>query len=55
MTVDGDGRSLKAVIHGEPIDPTRHVLDHEVKAVTYHGVRIVRDEEGYLAEVILDI
>ena len=38
VTVGGDGRSLKAVIHGEDIDPTRHVLDHEVKAVTYHGV-----------------
>jgi SHS2 domain-containing protein len=55
VTIDEDGRALKAVIRGEAIDPARHVLDHEVKAVTHHGVRIVRDEEGYLAEVILDI
>jgi SHS2 domain-containing protein len=55
VTVDADGRGLNAVIRGEPVDPTRHVLDHEVKAVTHHGVRIVRDEEGFVAEVILDI
>ena len=55
MTIDADGHALEAVIHGEPIDPDRHVLDHEVKAVTHHAISIVRDEEGYLAEVILDI
>jgi SHS2 domain-containing protein len=55
VTVDAHGRALSAEIGGEPVDPARHVLDHEVKAVTYHGVSIVRVEEGYLAEVILDI
>ena len=55
VTVDADGRALRAVIQGEPVDPARHVLDHEVKAVTYHGVSIVRDQAGYLAEVIVDI
>jgi SHS2 domain-containing protein len=55
VTIDADGRALEAVIRGEPIDPARHMLDHEVKAVTHHGVKFVRDEEGYLAEVILDI
>ncbi len=55
VTIDADGRALEAMIHGEPTDPTRHVLDHEVKAVTRHAVSIVRDEEGCLAEVILDI
>ena len=55
VTIDADGRVLDAVIHGEPIDPDRHVLDHEVKAVTHHAISIIRDEEGYLAEVIVDI
>jgi len=55
VTIDANGRALEAEIGGEPIDPARHVLDHEVKAVTHHGVSIVRDADGYLAELILDI
>jgi SHS2 domain-containing protein len=55
VTIHPDGRALNAAIHGEPVDAARHVLDHEVKAVTHHGVRLVCDDEGYVAEVILDI
>ena len=29
---------LKATAWGEPLDPARHVLAHEVKAITYHGL-----------------
>lgn len=50
-----DGRSLSATIVGEPIDPGRHVLDHEVKAATHHGLFVRRDGDGWLAEVIVDI
>ncbi len=46
---------LKAVAHGEPIDPARHELDAEVKAVTYHGLKVEPHATGWLAEVILDI
>src|SRR4051812_30034072 len=38
VRVAEDGRSLEARIDGEPIDRGRHVLDHEVKAVTRHGL-----------------
>jgi SHS2 domain-containing protein len=40
---------------GEPIDRTRHCLEHEVKAITYHGLRVERTKEGWVAEVIVDI
>jgi SHS2 domain-containing protein len=51
-----DGLSLAATIGGEPIDRDRHVLDHEVKAVTHHALDLRRrDDGGWLAEVILDI
>ena len=54
--VDGDGRAMAATISGEPIDPDRHVLDHEVKAVTHHGATLRPDEGGgWVAELILDI
>jgi SHS2 domain-containing protein len=46
---------LEAEVHGEAVDADRHVLDHEVKAVTHHGIRLVRVPEGWLGEVILDI
>jgi SHS2 domain-containing protein len=55
VRVGPDGRSLDAEIHGEPLDPDRHVVDHEVKAVTRHGLRLVKEKEGWLAELILDI
>jgi SHS2 domain-containing protein len=56
VSVAADGNALRAEIGGEPIDRGRHVLDHEVKAVTRHGLDLRRDERGaWVAEVILDI
>ncbi|HEX3151368.1 MAG TPA: archease [Gemmataceae bacterium] len=46
---------LKATAWGEPIDPARHVLSHEVKAITYHGLRVERDGDDWIAEFIVDI
>ena len=40
---------------GEPLDPARHTIDTEIKAVTYHGLKVERDEAGWVAEVIVDI
>ena len=31
---------LSAIARGEPIDPQRHELDAEVKAITYHGLKL---------------
>jgi SHS2 domain-containing protein len=53
VRVGDDG--LEAEARGEDLDPDRHRLLHEVKAVTYHGLRVERDEEGWVAEVIVDI
>ena len=50
-----EGRRLHATIAGEPIDLERHVLDHEVKAATRHGLMVEPGEGGWLAEIILDI
>ncbi|MFO0902981.1 MAG: archease [Pirellulales bacterium] len=46
---------LTARVWGEAADERRHRLEHEVKAVTYHGLRCERTEEGWVAEFILDI
>ncbi len=53
--LDQSGRALRAQIGGEPIDRGRHVLDHEVKAVTHHALSLEREGEGWVAELILDI
>lgn len=55
VEVSPDGRSLSGTIAGEPMDPDRHVLDHEVKAATHHGLFLRPHGDGWLAEVIVDI
>jgi len=46
---------LTATARGEPIDRQRHELDMEVKAITYHGLTVRREGDGWLAEVIVDV
>ena len=56
VRVAGSGLALEAEIAGEPIDAGRHVLDHEVKAVTHHGLAVRGEAEGgWRADLILDI
>lgn len=53
--VDVQGNQLTAVARGELIDPARHELDMEVKAITYHGLKVEHNDQGWLAEVIVDL
>ena len=46
---------LTATAAGEPLDPDRHQLGAEVKAITYHGFKLEQVEDGYMAELIVDI
>ncbi len=46
---------LHGTAWGEPLDPARHSMGHEVKAITYHGLQVEKQEHGWLAEVIVDI
>jgi SHS2 domain-containing protein len=50
-----DQSGAKGTAWGEPIDPDRHHLAHEVKAITYHGLCVERTASGWRAEVIVDI
>src|SRR5437763_3930415 len=38
---------------GEPLDRSRHELSHEVKAITYHGLKVEQTAVGGLAELII--
>jgi SHS2 domain-containing protein len=46
---------LIATCHGEPMDASRHQMEHEVKAITYHGLKVEQSADGWRAEVIVDI
>jgi SHS2 domain-containing protein len=45
---------LRAKAYGEKIDTSRHQLRTEVKAATYHSLKLEK-ENGYKIQVILDI
>jgi len=46
---------LRCLAVGEEIDPARHPLRLDVKAVTLHHFALVREEQGWKATVILDV
>jgi len=46
---------IEASAAARPLDPARDRVLHEVKAVTYHGLRAEAEGGGWVAEVILDI
>ncbi|MEN6559076.1 MAG: archease [Thermoguttaceae bacterium] len=46
---------LNASAQGEPFDPHRHTLDVEVKAITWHALKVERTADGWMAEVIVDV
>lgn len=50
-----DAAKLTATARGEPIDLKRHDIEVEVKAITWHGLKVERCDEGWLAEVIVDV
>lgn len=55
FAVSLDPTGLTATARGEPLDPARHEIDVELKAVTYHGLKLVREDLHWLAEVIVDV
>ncbi len=55
FNVDVSPRGLSARARGEPINPDRHKIDAEVKAVTWHALKVEQDADGWIAEVIVDV
>ncbi len=47
--------AVRAVVRGEKIDPARHVIHTEIKAVTYHELYVRQTETGWEAQVIFDV
>jgi len=51
----GSGYRLRAEAVGETIDPARHPLLADVKAVTMHRLAVERTPDGWRAVVVLDV
>jgi SHS2 domain-containing protein len=49
------GYTLKATLQGEQIDPGRHRLNTDVKAVTLLRFSLAQVPEGWRASVVLDV
>jgi SHS2 domain-containing protein len=50
-----DGRHLRATVHGEPLDPSRHAICGGVKAATLHELSLTSGPTGSEAFVLLDV
>jgi SHS2 domain-containing protein len=46
---------LVATVQGEPFDATRHPIDTEIKAVTYHQIAVRQADGAWQAQVIFDL
>ena len=49
------GSQLKAELSGEPFDPDRHSGGSEVKGISYSGLSITKDANGYMLDIIFDV
>jgi SHS2 domain-containing protein len=47
--------AVSAAIGVESFAPERHRIRHEIKAVTYHQIRVEPTPKGYAATVIFDV
>ena len=48
-------KDLKAICYGEHFDAAKHTMKVGVKAATYHMLKLDRSDDGFKAQVILDI
>ena len=50
-----DGYHLVATLDGEPFDRTRHALGTEVKGISYSGLTITHNTNGYILDIVFDV
>ncbi|MBI4168720.1 MAG: archease [Acidobacteria bacterium] len=53
--VDRARLRARGVAFGEPLDRTRHRTRREIKAITYHQMRIVRGRSAWRVRIVFDI
>jgi SHS2 domain-containing protein len=55
ISAAASGFTLHALLFGEQLDPAKHPLNADVKAVTLHRFEVKETPEGWEATVVLDI
>jgi SHS2 domain-containing protein len=55
LDVRASGEGISAEGRGEELDPDRHRLGHEVKAVTYHQLYLRQTANGWEGQAIVDL
>jgi len=53
--LDRDGRRLDGTASGERLDPIKHRPRIEVKGISYLGLDVRRDDEGWVVQCVLDV
>jgi SHS2 domain-containing protein len=53
-TVRLDKTSLTATVRGEPFDPARH-FGREIKGVSFSNLRIYKQGDAYVLDIIFDV
>ncbi len=48
-------KSLKATVYGEKFKAGHHTVKTEIKAVTYHQIKVRQEEDRWTSRVILDL
>jgi len=49
------GNSLTATLTGEPFDPRKHRGGTEIKGVSYSGLRILKEDDAYVLDILFDV
>jgi SHS2 domain-containing protein len=50
-----EGASLTGTAWGEKLDRVRHEPTVEVKGATYHMLKVDKDNDGYVAQCVVDV
>ena len=51
-----DGKyTLKSTVLGQNFNPYENKINMEIKAATYHNLKIEKKDDGFVAEVIFDV
>jgi len=48
-------KKLEATLWGEKLNPKRHYISNEVKACTYHLLKVKKEKEGFRVQAVCDV
>src|SRR3989344_3795290 len=51
---EGVSNKLKAVLHGDTINPKKQHLENDIKAITMHMFELKKTKDGYKARILVD-